>query len=156
MDRKFWRDLYPMSETRRRFTQSSWAWIYLPIGASILIAAWLAVAILGFAPEDGYMQGGQLATIILAGGMLAAGFFSWLVILVCLWGVGDVMRALPALTTRMRLRFVTGADTVKRMIHTVKRTAASVLRIFSPNKIVGLNRWPPSSQRSGRRKLRDE
>ena len=156
MNRKFWRDLYPMSETRRRLNQSSWVWIYLPVAASILIAAGLAVAILGFAPQDGYLLGGQLATIILAGGMLAAGFLSWLAILACLWGVGDVIRALPNVTTRMRLRFVAGAHAVTRTIHTVKRTAASVLRFFSPGKTEELNRWPASPQRSSRRKLRDE
>lgn len=152
MDRNFWRDLYPMSETRRRLSRSSWIWIYLPIAASILLAAGLAVLILGSAQEDGFSLGGQLATIILAGGMLAAGFLSWLAILACLWGVGDVIRVLPALTTRMRLRFVTGAQAVKRIIHAVKRITAFVSRFFSPDKTEGLNRWPPSPQRSGRRK----
>jgi len=145
-----------MSETRRRLSRSSWIWIYLPIAASILLAAGLAVLILGSVPEDGFSLGGQLATIILAGGMLAAGFLSWLAILACLWGLGDVLRGLPALTTRMRLRFVTGARSWKRTIHTVKRAGASVLGFFSHDRNRAMNRWPPPSRGSGRRKSRDE
>jgi hypothetical protein len=156
MDRNFWRDLYPMSETRKRLSRSSWVWIYLPIGASVLIAAGLAITILGSTPGDGLVQGGQLATIILAGGMLAAGFLSWLVLLACLWGLGDVMQALPALTARMRLRFVTGARSSRRTIHAVKRTAAAVSRFFSSDQSKGLYRWPPPPRGSGRRKIRDE
>jgi hypothetical protein len=156
MDRNFWRDLYPMSETRRRLSRSSWGWIYLPIAAAVLVAAGLAIVIFSSAPGDGFLQGGQMATIILAGGMLAAGFLSWLVLLACLWGLGDLMQTFPALTTRMRLRFVTGARSSRRTIYTVKRTAAAVLRFFSPDKGAGFFRWPSAKRGSGRRDARDE
>ncbi len=156
MDRNFWRDLYPMSETRRRLSRSSWVWIYLPIAAAVLVAAGLAVLIFGFAPGDGFMQGGQLATIILAGGMLAAGFLSWLAILACLWGLGDLMETLPALTTRMRLRFVTGARSWKRTIYTVKHAAGAVLRFFTPEKSKEFFHWPSAARKGGRRDARDE
>jgi hypothetical protein len=156
MDRNFWRDLYPMSETRKRLSRSSWVWIYLPIGASVLIATGLAIIILGSAPGDGYMQGGQLAAIILAGGMLIAGFLSWLAILVCLWGLGDLVQVLPVLTTRMRLRFVAGARSWRRAIYAVKRSAAAVMRFFSPDQEKELIRGSPPSRESGRRKMRDE
>jgi hypothetical protein len=156
MKKEFWRDLYPISETRRRLSRSSWVWIYTPIAASVFIAVGLAVAILGSTPGDGFMQGGQLAAIILAGGMLAAGFLAWLAILACLWGIGDVLLALPALTTRIRLRFITGARFWKRSIHAVKRTASAVLMYFSPAMARGLRRASPHSRGTGRRKLHDE
>ena len=156
MDRNFWRDLYPMSETRRRLSRSSWVWIYLPIAAAVIVAAGLAILILGSAPGDGFLQGGQLATIILAGGMLVAGFLSWLVLLACLWGLGDLLQTLPAFTSRMRLRFVTGARSVRRTIYTVKRTAAAVMRFFSPDKGQGFFRRPSATRRGGRKDIRDE
>ncbi|MGB7539490.1 MAG: hypothetical protein WBM17_13205 [Anaerolineales bacterium] len=151
MGRNFWRDLYPMSETRKRLSRSSWVWIYLPIAAGVLIAAGLAITILVSAPGDGFMQGGQLATIILAGGMLIAGFLSWLAILACLWGLGDLARVLPALTTRMRLRFVAGARSWRRAIYAVKRTAAAVMRFFSPDPDKELFRRSPPPRGSSRR-----
>ncbi len=156
MKKDFWRDLYPISETRRRLSRSSWVWIYVPIAASVLIAAGLAVAILVSTPGDGVMQGGQLAVILLAGGMLAAGFLAWLAILACLWGLGDVLQALPALTTRIRLRFVTGARFWKRAIHAVKRTVAAVSVFFSPDRGQGLHRSSTHPRGSGPRKLHDE
>jgi hypothetical protein len=156
MNKDFWRDLYPRSETRRRLSRSSWVWIYLPIAASVLIAAGLAVATLVSNPGDGFMQGGQLAVIILAGGMLAAGFLFWLAILACLWGLGDILQTLPALTTRIRLRFVTGARFWKRTIHAVKRTAEAVSIFLSPDLGKGLHRASPHPRDSGRRKLHDE
>jgi hypothetical protein len=156
MGRNFWRDLYPMSETRRRLSRSSWVWIYLPIAAAVMIAAGLAVLIFSSAPGDGFMEGGQLATIILAGGMLAAGFLSWLAILACLWGLGDLLETLPALTTRMRLRFVTGARSWRRTIFSIKHAAAAVLRFFTPEKGRGFFHWPSAARKGGRRDARDE
>jgi hypothetical protein len=155
MNRNFWRDLYPVSETRRRLARSSWIWIYLPIAAGFLIAACLAAVLLGSAPGDGYLQNGQLATIILAGGMLAAGFLGWLAILAALWGLGDLMQSLPMLTTRVRVRFVNDARLWKRNIHGVKRTAAAVTRFFSRGKRAGTPRWAPPGGAGVRRETRD-
>jgi hypothetical protein len=155
MNRNFWRDLYPVSETRRRLARSSWVWIYLPIAAGFLIAACLAAILLGSGPGDGYLQTGQVATIILAGGMLAVGFLGWLVILAALWALGDLMQLLPMLTTRMRVRFVNDARLLKRNIHTVKHTAAAVSRFFSRNKHAGAARWTPPVRGSVGREKRD-
>jgi hypothetical protein len=155
MNRNFWRDLYPVSETRRRLARSSWIWIYLPIAAAFLAAACLAAVVLGSASGDGYLQNGQLATIILAGGMLAAGFIGWLTILAALWGLGDLLELLPALTTRVRVRFVSGARLLERNIHTAKRTAAAVSRFFSREKRAGAPRWAPPGRPGVRRETRD-
>ena len=155
MNRNFWRDLYPVSETRRRLAQSSWVWIYLPIAAGFLIAACLAVVLLGSAPGDGYLQFGQLATIILAGGMLAAGFLGWLAILAALWGLGDLVQSLPMLTTRVRVRFVNNAHMWKRNILAVKRTAAAVSRFFSRKERAGSPRWAPPGGADVRKETHD-
>ena len=79
-----------------------------------------------------------------------------LVLLACLWGLGDLMQTLPALTTRMRLRFVTGARSWRRTIYTVKHAAAAVMRFFTPEKGKGFFRWPSAVRRVGRRDARDE
>jgi hypothetical protein len=154
--RNFWRDLYPLSETRRRFSRSSYLWIYLPIAASALVAVGAAIALLGFVPGNGFELGGQLAAIILAAVLLAAGFLSWLVILAFLWGLNDLLEILPALTSRMRLRFVIGARSWKRGFTTVKRTSAAISRFFSPKESDGKSLWKIPMQRSRRRGEKDE
>ena len=150
MDKNFWRDLYPTSETRRRFARTSWRWIYLPIAASALVAVGIAAAVLVSTPGGGFPQSGQLATIVLAGMLLAAGFFAWLVILACLWGLNDVLEILPVFTSRARLRVVIGARAWKRRISGIKRIAAAVFRFFSPGKRSGPFPWE-KMKRTGRR-----
>jgi F0F1-type ATP synthase membrane subunit c/vacuolar-type H+-ATPase subunit K len=147
MDRNFWRDLYPISETKRRFAHYSYLWIYLPIGAAAVIAVGIAAAVLGSVTGEGIAHDAQLATVAMAGALLAAGFLAWLVILALLWGVGDVLRILPALSGRVRLRFVTRARSLKRTFIGVKRTAAAVARFFSIHQTgddVGARRLPLS------------
>ncbi len=154
MDRNFWRDLFPMSETRRRLSRSSFLWIYLPILASALIAVGIAVAVLGFAPGDGFAQGAELATIILAAALLVTGFVSWLVILASIWGLRDLLAILPDFTSRMRLRFVIGAKSWKRGANAVKRSAVAVSRFFSVEKRSG-SRWEEQLRSNRRRGDRD-
>jgi hypothetical protein len=130
MNRNFWHDLYPVSETRRRFARSSFWQIYFPVIAGALLAVGLAVAVIGFAPGGDFTQGGQLATIVLAAGLLAAGFLAWLILLACLVGLGETLAVIPALTSRMRLRVIPVARVWKRNIHFVERAAAAVFRFF--------------------------
>lgn len=150
MDRNFWRDLYPISDTRKRLSRSSFLWIYLPIGAGALLAIVIAAAVLTSRPEDGYSQGAQLATVAMAFILLAAGFASWLVILLLIWELNDLLDVLPALAGRMRLRFVIGARSWKRRISGVKRIAAGVFRFFSPKKSGGPYPWEQRHQKSRR------
>jgi hypothetical protein len=130
MKRNFWRDLYPVSETRRRFARSSFWQIYLPIIAAALVAVGIAVAAIGFTRGGDFTESGQLATIILAGGLLAAGFLSWLVLLACLWGLNDVLDVLPVFTGRIRLRMISGSRVWTRNIYGVQRAAEAVFRFF--------------------------
>jgi hypothetical protein len=156
MNKDFWRDLYPMSETRRRFSRSSRLWIYLPVAAAVLLAAAAAVALLVSVPVSGPAHEGQLATIVLAAGFLAAGFVSWLAILACVWGLGDLLDVLPALTSRMRLRFVVGARSWRRGIYAFKRTTAAVARFFSPQRRQAPIRRSSSIPLNRRKESRDE
>jgi hypothetical protein len=151
VERNFWRDLYPVSETRRRLRRASWLWIYLPIAASALVAAGIALALFGSQPGDGLEQSAQLATIILAGLLLAAGFVSWLILLASISGLADLLEKLPFYSSRMRLRFVIGARSWKRSVTGIKRTAAAIARFFSPSKGEGLNEWEKRLQESRRR-----
>lgn len=153
MSKMFWRDFNPASEARKDFERASWWRIYLPVAASALIAVGAAVVVLGVVPGDGLEQAGQLATIILAAGMLAAGFIAWLVILTCLWNLGDGLKILPAFTSRMRLRFVLIARSWKRHLHGVRRAAAAVSRFLSPEKEEAKEGWTPPVH--GRRKGRE-
>ncbi len=154
MDRNFWRDLYPVSETRRRFARRSLLWIYLPVGAAVLLAVAAAAALLVSGAANGSEHDAQMATVVLAAGLLAAGFVSWLAILISLWGIGDALDVLPALGGRVRLRFVSGARMWKRGILSVKRTVAAAARFFSPAKTAGI-RMPPG-RTQGRKEKRDE
>jgi hypothetical protein len=155
MNRNFWRDLYPMSETRRRLSRASFLWIYLPIAASALLAVGIAIAVLGFKPGDGIEDWSQLATIVLAAALLVTGFVSWLVILASIWGLRDLLDILPDFTSRMRLRFVVGARSWKRGLNTVKRSSAAVSRFFSPDKR-DQSWWEGQLRKSRRRGDRDE
>jgi hypothetical protein len=155
MDKQFWRDFHPVSETRRRFSQSSWLWIYAPIGASALLAVGTAVAVLGSISANGFEHTARLATIILAAGMLTAGFISWLAILAFLWGLDDVLSDLPAFTGRMRLQFVLISRSWRRGIQAVKRTAVALSRLLSPAKREAEGRWMPPSRGRRRRGARD-
>jgi hypothetical protein len=155
MDRKFWRDLYPISETRRRLNRSSFLWIYLPIAATALIAVGIAVAVLGFTPGDGFTQWAQTATIVLAAMLMAAGFVAWLIILASIWGLRDLMGDLPDFTSQMRLRVVIRARSLKRGIITFKRAVAAISRFFSPGKRSG-SRWEEPLRQSRRREKSDE
>jgi hypothetical protein len=130
MKRDFWHDLYPVSETRRRFARSSFRQIYLPILLGALLAVGLAVAVVGFAPGGDYTQSSQLATIVMAIGLLTGGFLAWLAILACLWGLADALEALPRLTGVMRLRIIPAARIWKRNIHAAERAAAVVFRFL--------------------------
>jgi F0F1-type ATP synthase membrane subunit c/vacuolar-type H+-ATPase subunit K len=150
MDRNFWRDLYPVSETRRRFAHSSYLWIYLPVAAAGLITAGIAAAVLGSVTGEGIARDAQLATVAMAMALLAAGFIAWLVILALLWGLGDILGVLPVISGRVRLRFVTRARSLRRTIYGVKRTAAAVYRFFSfgrENESVWERRLPPSPRK---------
>jgi hypothetical protein len=130
MKRDFWRDLYPVSETRRRFARSSFWQIYFPIIAGALVAVGIAVAAIGFTRGGDFTRSGQVATIILAGGLLAAGFLSWLAILACLWGLNDLLDVLPVFTGRIRLRMISGSRVWKRNIYGVQHAAEAVFRFF--------------------------
>jgi hypothetical protein len=157
MDRNFWHDLYPTSETRKRFSRSSALWIYLPIAAGALIAGVAAVAVLVFVPRDSsaaWAQWAQLATIILAAALLVTGFISWLVILASIWGLRDLLRALPDFTSRMRLRFIFGARSWKRGLNTVKRSAAAVSRVLSPDPHPGRPRVASKAGKPPERRAR--
>jgi hypothetical protein len=132
MDRNFWSDLFPISETRRRLSQSAFRRIYLPIGAFALIAVVLAAAVLGSDPGDGFSHAAQLATAVMAMTLLAAGFVAWLCILAAVWGLNDALEILPAITSRTRLRFVIVVRSWRRRILGVRRIAASAFRILSP------------------------
>jgi hypothetical protein len=156
MDRNFWRDLYPISETKRRFSRSSFLWIYLPIGASALIAVGIAVAVLGTVRGDEISQQAQLATIAMAAVLLAAGFFSWLFLLGSIWGLNDLLGVLPVFTSRMRLRFVIGARSWKRRISGIKRAAAAVSRFLYPEKRDGLSPLEKRMRTSRRGGHRDD
>jgi hypothetical protein len=151
VERNFWRDLYPVSEARRRLRRASWLWIYLPIAASALVAAGIALALFGSQPGDGFEQSAQLATIILAGLLLVAGFLSWLILLVSISGLTDLLERLPVYSSRMRLRFVVGARSWKRTVTGIKRAASAVSRFFSPSKGEGLNEWERRLQEGRRR-----
>jgi len=155
MDRKFWRDLYPMSETRRRFSSSSVLWIYLPIAASALIAIGIAIAVLGTPPGDGFAHTAELATIVLAAVLLVAGFLSWLALLASIWGLGDLLEVLPVFSSRMRLRFVVGARSWKRAFTGIKRTAAGISRFFSAGKEDEMSEWEKRLRRTRRGGGRD-
>jgi hypothetical protein len=154
MDKNFWRDLYPTSETHKRFARSTLLRIYLPIGAAILFFAGIAVAVLASSPGDGLSQSAQLATTVMAAVLLAAGFLSWLLILVFLWGLYDVLEVLPVITSRVRPRFVIAARSWRKRINGVRRISAAVFRFLSParNEAAGRpeTRWK-TFRREGRR-----
>jgi peptidoglycan biosynthesis protein MviN/MurJ (putative lipid II flippase) len=133
-------------------------WIYLPIAASALVAVGIALAVLGSISGSGpagWEHWAQLATIILAAGLLAAGFASWLILLTSIWGLGDLLKILPDFTSRMRLRFVTGARSWRRGFHAFKRSAAAISRFFSAPPRTG-GGWEGRVQRSRRIGGRDE
>jgi hypothetical protein len=134
MDRNFWRDLYPISETRRRFARYSFRRIYLPVGAGVLVAAGIAAAVLAAAPGEDFSQTAQLATIAMAFALLGAGFVAWLFILGSLWGLNGILEILPVVSARMRLRFIIGARSYRKTINAIKHIAAAVFRALSPRK----------------------
>src|SRR4030042_3294222 len=123
MDRNFWRDLYPISETRRRLNPPAFLCISLPIAATALIAVGIAIAVLGFTPGDGFANWAQTATIVLAAALMVTGFVSWLAILASIWGLRDLMGHLPDFASQMRLRVVIRARSLERGINTVQHSA---------------------------------
>ncbi|MBN1439280.1 MAG: hypothetical protein JW929_07725 [Anaerolineales bacterium] len=154
MDKDFWHDLYPTSETRRRLFRATILRIYLPIGVAALIAIGIGAAAFATARGGDPAHPAQLAILVLAAGLLAAGFVAWLIILESIWRIENVMRRLPEFTGWMRLHFILGARSWKRGANTVKRSADSVLRLFS-QRAHGSG-WAPLRRRYGRRADPDE
>jgi hypothetical protein len=141
MRRNFWKDLYPISETRRRFARSTAVWIYLPIGIGALIAIAAAVAVIGGVPGSGLNQWAQAATIVLAGVLLGAGFAIWLLLVAAIGGLEDLMAVMPFFTSRLRLRVVTGARWWNRTLNEIRRSIISVTGFFSPAEKVETAPW---------------
>jgi hypothetical protein len=157
MNRNFWHDLYPTSETRKRLARSSLLWIYLPIAVGALLAVAVAVAVLGLAPRAspaGWAHWAELATVILAAALLVTGFIAWLAILTSIWGLRDLLGKLPDFTSRMRLRFILGTRSWKRGLNAVKHAAAVVSQAISPGPQSGRPRTAAGDGTAAERRAR--
>lgn len=141
MRRDFWRDLYPISETQRRFARATAVWIYLPIGVFTLIALAAAAAAIAGAVGNGLNQWAQLATIILAAALLAAGFAVWIILLAAIGGLEDLLETMPFFTSRLRLRVVTIARAGRRTLNEIRRAIAFVEGLFSSGGRVAIDTW---------------
>jgi hypothetical protein len=156
MRRNFWRDLYPISETRRRFTRATALWIYLPIGLGALAAIAAAIAVIATVPGSGLERWAQAATIVLASVLIGTGFAAWLLLIAAIGELEDLMEVMPFFTSRLRLRVVTGARWWNRTLNDVRRSIASLIEFFSPAQRAGIVPWRKRMKRTARGGKRDE
>jgi hypothetical protein len=141
MRRDFWRDLYPISETQRRFARASALWIYLPIGLGALIAIAAAAALIGGSGGGGITVWSQIATILFTILMIGAGFAICLILLAVIGGLELLLETLPFFSSRVRLRVVTGARAVRRALKGIRRSVAFVDGIFFSGGQVANDVW---------------
>lgn len=136
MRRDFWRDLYPISETRRRFTRATAMWIYLPIGVGALIALAAAAVLIAGSAGSGLSSWAQIATILFTVLMIVAGFAICLVLLAAIGGLELLLKTLPFFSSRVRLRVVTGARAIRRGLNRIRGSVAFMDGIlFSGGKV---------------------
>lgn len=141
MRRDFWRDLFPISETQRRFARASAAWIYLPIGIGALVALAAAAAVIVGGAENGLARWAQIATILFAFLLIAAGFAVFLLLLAAIGGLELLLEALPFFSSRVRLRVVTFARAARRTLNDIRRSIAFVDGLFFSGGRVVLDAW---------------
>jgi hypothetical protein len=154
MRRDFWRDLYPISETQRRFARATAVWIYLPIGLGALIALAAAVAVIGGGPGGGLTRWAQTVTIVFSAILLAAGFAALLLLLAAIGALEYLLEVLPFFTSRLRLRVVVGARWGNRTLNKVRHSIEYLTGIFSTGRVIAihaLRKRMPGSRRGGKR-----
>jgi hypothetical protein len=141
MRRDFWRDLYPISETRRRFARATAIWIYLPIGTGALIALAAAAALIVGSAGSSLSSWAQIATILFTVLMIVAGFAICLLLLAAIGGLELLLETLPFFSSRVRLRVVTGARAIRRGLNGIRGSVAFLDGIFFSGGKVASDVW---------------
>jgi hypothetical protein len=136
MRRDFWRDLYPISETQRRFARATAAWIYLPIGLGALIAIAAAVAVIGGGAGSGLTRWAQTITVVFTAILLGAGLALLLLLVAAIGGLEYLLEVLPFFTSRVRLRVVAGARWGNRALNKVLHSLEYLTGIFSTGRVM--------------------
>ncbi len=141
MRRDFWRDLYPISETQRRFTRASAAWIYLPIGLGALIALAVGAVLIAGSSGNGLGRWAEIATILFSTLLIAAGLAFFLLLLAAIGGLELLLETLPFFSSRVRLRVVTGARGIRRILTQIRQSVAVVDGLFFSGGTVAVDAW---------------
>jgi hypothetical protein len=139
MRRDFWRDLYPISETQKRFARATAVWIYLPIGFGALIAIAAAAAVIGGGPGGGLIRWAQTVTIVFSAMLMGAGFAVLLLLLAAIGGLEYLLEVLPFFTSRLRLRVVAGARWGNRALNKVRHSIEYLTGIFSTGRVMAFH-----------------
>ncbi len=134
MRRDFWRDLYPISETQRRFARATAAWIYLPIGAGALIALAVAFAVIGGGSGSGLTRWAQTVTVVFSAILIGAGLAFLLLLVAAIGGLEYLLEVLPFFTSRVRLRVVAGARWGNRALNKLQHSIEYLTGIFSTGR----------------------
>ncbi len=141
MRRDFWRDLYPISETQKRFARASAVWIYLPIGIGALIALAVGAGLIVGSSGGGLSSWAEIATIIFSALLIAAGLAFFVLLLAAIGGLELLLETLPFFSSRVRLRVVTGARGIRRILTQIRQTVAVVDGVFFSGGQVAVNAW---------------
>jgi cell division septal protein FtsQ len=89
-------------ETRKRFMRATALWIYLPVCAGVLAALGLMIGITA-GGSGGRMQAwSQLATVLMAAMLIAAGVAGLIFLVTAAIGIGMLVDRLPRYSVRMR------------------------------------------------------
>jgi hypothetical protein len=139
MRRDFWRDLYPITETQRRFSRATAAWIYLPIAIGALLALAVAAAVIGGGASGGLTRWAQTVTIVFSAVLLGAGFAALLLLVAAIGALEYLLEVLPFFTSRLRLRVVAGARWGNRALNKVQHSIESLTGIFSTSRAFAIN-----------------
>jgi len=139
MRRDFWRDLYPISETRRRFGRATALWIYLPVGLAALIVLAVAAAVFVGGPSGGLSRWSQTVTIVFTVVLLAAGFAALLLLLAAIGALEYLLEVLPFFTSRVRLRVVAGARWGNRALNKAQHSIEYLTGFFSTGRVLAVH-----------------
>jgi hypothetical protein len=134
MQRNVMNDIYPVSEARRRFAAECWRWIYLPVIACLAVVVGIVLAMAGSSGGYGFGLWAQLATIVFAGFLIAAGLFVLPLLLAFVWVAAELLDVLPIFTVRMRMGMVIYSYRLRKISRGIHRIAGLFSGVLSPGR----------------------
>jgi hypothetical protein len=151
------RDVFPFLDTRKRLEAAAFGWIYLPIGAAVVVVVGLLIAL--FADGSGNPIGtwSELATIVLGAALAGFGIAAFIAFAALAWGTGWLVNWLPNYSTRVRVFSSLAAYRVRKTANRVVEpliSASSTLAVIQ--RYLGMINPPAKNQHSGEGKPHGE